>query len=113
MSNTITGVVSNGVIVPSSPCRKERALRSTCNQLDRRCRRICRKSSTAGSAQAPALSKWSKGSRKRWTPMKKGEIWRVLIPAGPGHAQTGERPAIILQELAFNNSLPTTLIAFD
>ena len=42
--------------------------------------------------------------------MKKGEIWRVLIPAAPGHAQTGERPAIILQELAFNNSLPTTLI---
>src|SRR5258707_14346181 len=42
--------------------------------------------------------------------MKKGEIWRVLIPAAPGHAQTGERPAIILQEEAFNNSLPTTLI---
>ena len=42
--------------------------------------------------------------------MKKGEIWRVLIPAAPGHAQSGERPAIIVQELAFNNSLPTTLI---
>src|SRR6266851_620788 len=43
-------------------------------------------------------------------PMKKGEIWRVLIPAAPGHAQSGERPAIVVQELAFNNSLPTTLI---
>jgi mRNA interferase MazF len=42
--------------------------------------------------------------------MKKGEIWRVAIPAAAGHAQSGERPAIILQELAFNNSLPTTLI---
>jgi mRNA-degrading endonuclease toxin of MazEF toxin-antitoxin module len=42
--------------------------------------------------------------------MKKGEVWRVLIPAAAGHAQTGERPAIIVQELAFNNSLPTTLI---
>ena len=42
--------------------------------------------------------------------MKKGEIWRVLIPAAPGHAQSGERPAIIVQALAFNNSLPTTLI---
>ncbi len=42
--------------------------------------------------------------------MKKGEIWRMLIPPAPGHAQTGERPAVILQELAFNNSLPTTLI---
>jgi mRNA interferase MazF len=43
--------------------------------------------------------------------MKRGEIWRVRIPAAPGHAQTGERPAIIMQELAFNTSLPTTLIA--
>ena len=42
--------------------------------------------------------------------MKRGEVWRVRIPPAPGHAQTGERPAIILQELAFNNSLPTTLI---
>ena len=42
--------------------------------------------------------------------MKKGEVWRVQIPAAPGHAQTGERPAIILQELTFNSSLPTTLI---
>jgi mRNA interferase MazF len=42
--------------------------------------------------------------------MKRGEVWRVLIPAAPGHAQTGERPAIIMQDLAFNNSLPTTMI---
>jgi mRNA interferase MazF len=42
--------------------------------------------------------------------MKGGEVWRVRIPPAPGHAQTGERPAIILQELVFNNSLPTTLI---
>jgi mRNA interferase MazF len=42
--------------------------------------------------------------------MKRGEVWRVRIPPAPGHAQAGERPAIIVQELAFNNSLPTTLI---
>ena len=42
--------------------------------------------------------------------MKKGEIWRVLIPPAPGHGQSGERPGIILQDLAFNNLLPTTLI---
>lgn len=42
--------------------------------------------------------------------MKKGDIWRVSIPPAPGHAQSGERPAIILQELVFNNSLTTTLI---
>ncbi len=41
--------------------------------------------------------------------MKRGEVWRVSIPPAPGHTQTGERPAIILQELTFNNSLPTTL----
>jgi len=42
--------------------------------------------------------------------MDKGEIWRVLIPVASGHAQTGERPAIILQASTFNASLPTTLI---
>ncbi len=42
--------------------------------------------------------------------MRRGEVWRVRIPPAPGHAQAGERPAVILQELAFNNSLPTTLI---
>ena len=42
--------------------------------------------------------------------MTRGEVWRVRIPPAPGHAQTGERPAVILQELAFNNLLPTTLI---
>src|SRR6516225_839875 len=42
--------------------------------------------------------------------MTKGEVWRVRIPPAPGHAQTGERPAVILQDLVFNNSLPTTLI---
>lgn len=42
--------------------------------------------------------------------MKRGEVWRVQIPPAPGHAQAGERPAVILQELIFNNALPTTLI---
>src|ERR1700722_11460208 len=64
----------------------------------------------AGSARAPAPSKWSNVSRKKWKLMKKGEIWRVLIPAAAGHAQTGERPSLLLHELAFNTSLPTTLI---
>ena len=42
--------------------------------------------------------------------MTRGEVWRVRIPPAPGHAQTGDRPAIIVQEVTFNNSLPTTLI---
>src|SRR5262245_7018017 len=42
--------------------------------------------------------------------MTKGEVWRVRIPAAPGHAQTGERPAIIVQDSQFIASLPTVLI---
>ncbi|MCI0641261.1 MAG: type II toxin-antitoxin system PemK/MazF family toxin [Gemmataceae bacterium] len=42
--------------------------------------------------------------------MKKGDVWRVRIPPSPGHAQTGERPAIIIQEDGFITSLPTVLI---
>ncbi|SRR5713101_1632016 len=42
--------------------------------------------------------------------MKKGEVWRVRIPFAPGHAQTGDRPAIIIQEDHFIQTLPTVLI---
>jgi len=42
--------------------------------------------------------------------MKKGEVWRVRLPFGPGHTQAGERPAIIMQEDAFNAALPTVLV---
>ena len=42
--------------------------------------------------------------------MKRGEVWRVRLPAVAGHTQVGERPAIIVQNAAFNASLPTVLI---
>ena len=42
--------------------------------------------------------------------MKKGEVWRVRLPSVPGHTQTGERPAIIVQDASFNLMLPTVLI---
>jgi mRNA interferase MazF len=42
--------------------------------------------------------------------MNRGEVWRVRIPPAPGHAQTGERPAIIVQDDAFTPALPTVLI---
>jgi mRNA interferase MazF len=42
--------------------------------------------------------------------MKRGEVWRVRMPAVPGHTQGGERPAIILQDQPFNANLPTVLI---
>lgn len=42
--------------------------------------------------------------------MKKGEVWRVRIPFAPGHAQAGDRPAIIVQDDSFIACLPTVLI---
>ncbi len=42
--------------------------------------------------------------------MKKGEVWRVRLPFGPGHTQAGERPAVILQADPLNASLPTVMI---
>lgn len=42
--------------------------------------------------------------------MRKGEVWQVRIPFAPGHAQTGERPAILLTEDAFIPALPTVFI---
>lgn len=42
--------------------------------------------------------------------MKRGDVWRVRMPAVPGHTQAGERPAIIVQDDSFNFTLPTVLI---
>src|SRR5437588_4479558 len=42
--------------------------------------------------------------------MIRGEVWQVRIPYAPGHAQAGERPAIIVQDDPFIASLPTVLI---
>lgn len=42
--------------------------------------------------------------------MKRGDVWRVRLPTVPGHTQAGERPAIIVQDEAFNSRLPTVLI---
>ncbi len=42
--------------------------------------------------------------------MRKGEVWQVRIPFAPGHAQAGERPAVILTEDVFIPTLPTIFI---
>ncbi len=42
--------------------------------------------------------------------MKKGEVWKVRLPPAAGHTQTGERPAIIVQNDQLIVSLPTVLI---
>ena len=42
--------------------------------------------------------------------MKRDEIWKVAIPFAPGHAQAGERPAVIVQDDPFIVTLPTVSI---
>jgi mRNA interferase MazF len=42
--------------------------------------------------------------------MQRGEIWRVRIPFAPGHAQAGNRPALIVQNDPWIALLPTVLI---
>jgi mRNA interferase MazF len=42
--------------------------------------------------------------------MRRGEVWRVRIPFAPGHAQAGDRPALIVQNDPLIASLPTVLI---
>jgi mRNA interferase MazF len=42
--------------------------------------------------------------------MRRGEVWRVRIPFAPGHAQAGDRPALIVQNDSLIASLPTVLI---
>ena len=42
--------------------------------------------------------------------MRRGEVWRLRIPFAPGHAQAGERPALIVQNDPIIASLPTVLI---
>jgi mRNA-degrading endonuclease toxin of MazEF toxin-antitoxin module len=42
--------------------------------------------------------------------MKKGEVWRVRMPGGAGHAQAGERPAVVIQNDPMTTRLATVLI---
>ena len=42
--------------------------------------------------------------------MKKGNIWRVHLPFRPGHVQSGDRPAVIVQDDPITAGLPTVLV---
>jgi mRNA interferase MazF len=42
--------------------------------------------------------------------MQKGDVWQVRIPFAPGHAQTGEQPAVIITDGIFIPGLPTVFI---
>jgi mRNA interferase MazF len=42
--------------------------------------------------------------------VKKGEVWRVRFPSVPGRAQSGERPAVIVQNDWSLSTLPVVLV---
>ncbi|MBV9123821.1 MAG: type II toxin-antitoxin system PemK/MazF family toxin [Planctomycetes bacterium] len=42
--------------------------------------------------------------------MQGGEVWRVPLPPAPGHAQAGDRPALVVQKDTFTAALPTVLV---
>lgn len=43
--------------------------------------------------------------------MQQGEVWVVSLPFSGGREQSGERPALILQDAAYGQSSPLVLIA--
>jgi mRNA interferase MazF len=42
--------------------------------------------------------------------MNQGEVWRVRLPPSQDHVQTGERPAVLIQNDLVGRALPTVLI---
>jgi mRNA interferase MazF len=42
--------------------------------------------------------------------MRRGEVWRVRLPAASGHTQSGDRPALVVQHDSFTAALPTVLV---
>jgi len=43
--------------------------------------------------------------------MKRGEVWSVALPfASGGHEQSGQRPAIVIQDALYGQSSPLVLV---
>lgn len=42
--------------------------------------------------------------------MRRGEVWRVRLPPASGHAQSGDRPALVVQNDPFTAALPTVIV---
>jgi mRNA interferase ChpB len=42
--------------------------------------------------------------------MRRGEVWCVRLPPASGHTQSGDRPALVVQNDAFTAALPTVLV---
>ncbi len=43
--------------------------------------------------------------------MQQGEVWMVSLPFSGGREQSGERPAVVLQDAVYGQSSPLVLIA--
>src|SRR5438045_2189238 len=95
---------------PTHRCPRERSSRSTSSTDRSRSRRSYRRSSGPGNSPARRASSWSSAWPERAKPMKRGDVWRVSLPAVPGHTQAGIRPAVIVQEDKATAALPTVLI---
>ncbi len=110
MATTIWGVVKGGCVVPDAPLPEGAHVEI----------RIADPPADFPEALRAEFEAWDRATPKPWTssntwhgskmPMRRGEVWRVRIPFAPGHAQAGDRPALIVQNDPLIASLPTVLI---
>jgi mRNA-degrading endonuclease toxin of MazEF toxin-antitoxin module len=42
--------------------------------------------------------------------MRRGEVWRVRLSPASGHSQSGDRPALVVQNDVLTAALPTVLV---
>src|ERR1700735_1497917 len=98
MTVIIAGFVKNGVVVPTRHCRRGRSWRSTSSTDRSTSHRSCKPNWMPGTELALDPWSWSNVWPERAKPMQRSEVWRVRLPAMPGHTQAGIRPAVILQE---------------
>ena len=101
MSSTITGVVTKGVIVPNSPLPEGAEVEIRLHPIRTEVPPDLQEELDAWERAGQAPSKWSNILRKRWKPMKKGEIWRVLIPAATGTRENGGTAGYHLARVGF------------
>jgi mRNA interferase MazF len=48
--------------------------------------------------------------RKKEAAVQRGDVWQVRLTGGGGHAQAGDRPAVVLQHRRYTQALPMALI---
>jgi len=48
--------------------------------------------------------------QRKGNDLHKGEVWQIRLPSANGHEQSGERPAIIIQDDTFIQTLPMVVV---